>query len=757
MTQAAMLLELALEHHRAGEFQEAYGLYRQVLDQDPDHVDALTLLGTLASQIGDPDAAEALLLKAVVLDPQYPASQANLASLYLDQGRLDLAAPHMEQALELGADDPAILGNAAYLAYLSGNPEQARSRAEQALAKSPQHTQALNVLALCAMDRGGLAEARDLLDEALDIDPEYVEALANRGRVCLALGELEASLESLVQAVRLREDSIALWLLLAECMVALGRTDDAGGVYAHARSLDPTSVDVLKDWGAMLEQTGDCRAAEDKAREGLVLAPSDAGLWNNLGVAQVGRGALRAGIASLRKAVDLDPQAWRIRHNLTGRLMNMLGDAEAALPHLKAIADQRPGTPQHSGYLMGMQYCGSVDAEEIAAAHRDFAALFPVRALTRPVVGSPSPAAGRPMRVGFLSGDFRRHATARFLPPVLTRRAALGWEAVLYSLTPHEDEDTVRFRDMADDFVDGRALTDGALAQRIADDDLDVLFDLSGHTRFGAPAVFASRMARWQGGWIGLDYVWENGLGELDFVLTDAAHIPPEEDDLFRAKVLRLPHAYCYEAPPDAPPVSALPALGTGHVTFGCLNGLFKIGTAVIAEWAGLLHRCTGSRLVLGAPQLDHADSRTRIIELFAAHEIDAGRLTLLGATDPVGMLRRYHDIDIALDPFPYAGGLTTLEALWMGVPVVSAAGDRPAGRHSVSHLGAAGFDDLIAPDRAAVVERTLALAADLPRLAAWRGAARQRMQASSLCDGDRYARLFTQTLRMLIDADGKG
>jgi predicted O-linked N-acetylglucosamine transferase (SPINDLY family) len=235
----------------------------------------------------------------------------------------------------------------------------------------------------------------------------------------------------------------------------------------------------------------------------------------------------------------------------------------------------------------------------------------------------------------------------------------------------------------------------------------------------------------------------------MDWFISDRWETPAGADALYCERLLRLPDGYvCYSAPPDSPEVAPLPAEASGAVTFGCFNNLAKITPATLAAWARVLGRVPASRLVLKTHQFGDPITAARMRDAFAAHGVDPARILTRGSSSHRGQLAQHAEIDIVLDPFPYSGGLTTCEALWMGVPVVTMPGESFASRHSASHLTNAGLADWVAPDVDAYVELAVARAADLPALRRLRAELRPRLKASPLCDAPRFAANLGAALR---------
>ena len=285
------------------------------------------------------------------------------------------------------------------------------------------------------------------------------------------------------------------------------------------------------------------------------------------------------------------------------------------------------------------------------------------------------------------------------------------------------------------------------LAEQVRADRIDVLFDLTGHTGQNRLLVFARKPAPIQVTWIG--YEGTTGLSAMDYIVADDCQIAPGEEGYYREKVLRLPGGdLCYDPPADAPDVGPLPAATRGYVTFASFNNPAKMTSLVVGAWSEILRRVPDSRLMLKFRGMDSPHNRRRFLDRFAAQGITPDRLDLRGFSPHGEYLAQHHDIDIALDPFPFSGSLTTCNSLWMGVPVVACRGATFASRHSWNHLSSVGLAELLAGDVSQYVELAVALAQDLGRLAVIRAELRDRVRVSPLCDGQRVARHLLQAVR---------
>jgi predicted O-linked N-acetylglucosamine transferase (SPINDLY family) len=435
------------------------------------------------------------------------------------------------------------------------------------------------------------------------------------------------------------------------------------------------------------------------------------------------------------------------------------GLADEAAGHFHKALQLRPNaTLAHSNLLMCEQYRQGVTLAALARAHADWdrrhaaAFLGNSRGWERKSDRAPE----RTLRLGFVSADFGIHPVGLFLGHVLEKLGRQSCGIVCYHNRAARDALTHRLAAAADAFNDVFALDDDALADRIRADRIDVLFDLSGHTAGNRLLVFARRPAPIQITWIG--YACTTGMAAMDYLIADPFLVPKQSEVHYRERVLRMPHtSVCFEppSPAEAPAVGLLPALAHGYVTFGSFNSLSKLTPETIATWAEIVRGVPDSRLLLGTSGLGGGRTRARIHEAFAAAGVEPGRVQLRGKMPRSEVLAAYNHMDIALDPFPYSGCMTTCEALWMGVPVVTFPGETMTGRQSLPHLSNVGLTEMIATDRRAYIERAVRLAQDLPHLVGLRAGLREQMLRSPLCDGERFVQHFMALVRGVVAPTG--
>jgi predicted O-linked N-acetylglucosamine transferase (SPINDLY family) len=360
--------------------------------------------------------------------------------------------------------------------------------------------------------------------------------------------------------------------------------------------------------------------------------------------------------------------------------------------------------------------------------------------------------AGRRLRVGYVSADFRQHAVAWFAEPLLAAHDRTCVELYCYAEVASPDTTTERFRALADHWRSTVGVSDASLADMIRDDGIDVLVDLTGHTAGNRMLVFARKPAPVQV-ISPLGHGYTSGLPTMDGFLADSSLVPPGAEALFSERIMRLPRIPLAYAPPDEmPPVGPLPAAENSHVSFGYFGRPERLNDDVVAAWSRILHAVPGSRLVLNSAPYREEAFRELVADRFVAQGIERDRLELIATAPQPRTWAAYGDIDIALDPFPHNAGTTTIEALWLGVPVVSLAGRPSVGRFGAMILHAVGMDEWVSDTVDEYVARAVAAAADLNALAQLRAGLRSRVAQSPLCDAAGLARSVEAAYREFWD-----
>jgi protein O-GlcNAc transferase len=730
-----------------GRFDEAVPFLRRALELEPGYAAAHNNLGNALKGQGDVDGAIACYRRAAELNPGLAEAHANLGNALKERGDLDGAIACYRRAAVLNPGLVAAHYNLGIALGDLGRPEEAIACYRRATEIAPGFAAAHNNLGNALKGLGRSEEAVACYRRAIELSPSYAAAYNNLGTALSGLGRPEEAVACYRRAVALKPDFAEAHDNLGMASSDLGDLEEAIACYRRALELKPDFAEAHNNLGNALKARGGLEEAIGRYRRALELKPDFAEAHGNLGNALRDRGDLEGAIACQRRALELKPDDAGTHGNLGNALRDLGSLDEAVACYHRALELEPDHAAVHSNLLATLHYCPGVTPAALAEAHAEYdrrhAAPVGV-AVARP--GKPRGLPGRP-RLGFVSPDLGRHPVGYFLVRVLENLRRESCETFCYSDRIAQDGLTHRLQAAAAGWRDVIGLNDERLAERIRADWIDILFDLAGHTAGHRLLVFARKPAPIQISWIG--YEGTTGLAAMDYLLADHRMVPPGSERHYRERVLRMPDGYlCYDPPEAAPPVGPPPSLTTGFATFGGFHNPAKITPGVVAVWAEILRAAPGTRLVMKYRGLGDPSVRGRFLDLFAAHGVAPERLDLLPWSSYSDYLAAYDRVDLMLDPFPFSGSAITCESLWMGVPVITHPGETFASRHSLSHLTNVGLTETIARDAKEYVDLAVSLAGDPARLAALRSGLRERMAASPLCDGERFAGHLMSTLR---------
>ena len=595
---------------------------------------------------------------------------------------------------------------------------------------------------------GDAAAAERLFRDVLEANPAHPEALNGMGLVALQTGHEVEAIGLLSRALEAGGERFEVLANLASAYSADDRPKEALPLLRRALAAKPDAFGLHNNLAVALQKLGRLEEAEAAVRRAIALNADHAGSHYNLGQILEAKGWFEAAAAQYRRLLEIEPRHAAARAQLAHALVQ-LGRADEGLALLEEMLSAGREDPvARSTYLLSLHYSTRRSAAEISQAHSNLAVRLET-SLKR-LSPAPPPRAGGRLRVGYLSPDFRRHSVAFFFEPLLAHHDRERFEVFCYHGNTFSDEMTGQLKSLAEHWVECGRLDDAALAARIVQDRIDVLVDLAGPTAGGRMGVFAMKPAPVQAAWLG--YPAATGLATIDARISDARADPQDAPRAGAERIVRLPESYfCYAPPREAPPVAKPPILKKGFPTFGSFNALAKVSDECIALWAGVLARVPRSRLLLKAKALNEPAAHESTAARFAAHGVGAERLVLRRWTAKAAdHLAAYREVDIALDTFPYNGATTTCDALWMGVPVVSLAGERHAARMGLSILSAAGRAEWCVREPARFAEIAASLAEDPSSLGEIRSAMRERLRASALLDAPRFAHDFESLLGAL-------
>ena len=717
-------------------------------------VDAVGRLREAERLIGSGRPAEAEALVRPLLSQQAHRAQAAglLAITALAADRLDDALAHAHEAVAGAAGSARhhfVLGR---VLKARGDRDAAKAAYRQALVVDPRSAEVMVSLGIVLKDGGDLDGALALYDRALALRPALAAAHANRAHVLALQAERrlkdgideppgEAVLDAQGRAVSLDPKNAALHRNYGVLLRQARRYREALEAFNQALTLAPVDVEACIGLGATLGELGGIALESECYLKWLGMNPPNAPVMRALAGAQTLLGEADAALGWAEKALALEPDPVGMMQ--CASVLQQLRRVEASLLHSRRALDDAGRPPEmYAPHLLGLNY-GRDDPAAIEAEHDEFGARVGP-ALDR--AARRSRAAGEPLRVGYVSGDFVRHSVAFFMEPLLEHHDKQRFEIVCYHNNARSDHVTARLKAHGHRWVDCAGLSDEALARQIRADGIDVLVDLSGPTARSRLLMFALAPAPVQVAYLG--YPTRSGVPAIDWRITDAVIDPEGEPAVASERPLRLPKTmFCFR-PDAAPPLAPPPSLATGRITFGSFNNTAKITDRTLALWAGALAAVPGSRLFLKAASMGQASVREGIEAQMALHGIEASRLALQPRRDnDLDHLSLYNEIDIALDTVPYNGATTTCEALWMGLPMVTLRGRTHAGRMGASLLEAIGRPEWIAHDAASFAEIAASLGSAPALLAAWRENARDQLRTTPLLEHAAFTRHFEVAL----------
>jgi predicted O-linked N-acetylglucosamine transferase (SPINDLY family) len=667
--------------------------------------------------------------------------------------------------------------------HQNGRLDEAAGHYKDVLKAEPQNIIAHSNLGAAYNDLGQLAEAMAWHDKALAIDPKNVEAHNNKGNTLKALGRLEDSITCFQKAIILKPDLAQVHYNLGTVFQDLGQLPEAADCFQKAIVLHPDYADAHNNLGNVHKDLGRFDDAITSYRKSLALRPNHAathnnfgdglreqGLWDealacfrkalelepdlaeahsNLGHVLQEFGQLDEAVESVRKAISLKPD-YAEAHNTLGNILNSLGQLEEAIACYEKAIDLKPDFPlARNNHLHGMLYLPKITNQELFRAHRRIAGEFvfegrlPVQQpdLTRPP--------GSRLRIGYVSSDFHGHPVGRNVLPLISNHDHDQFEIFCYSEATKHDDTTDQFMHHADHWRVIKTQSNAEVAEQIRKDGINIMVYLGGYFDSNRPSIARHRPAPVQ---VSMHAGGTTALDEMDFWLSDAVLHPDTTTELFTEELVQLPNFYAYPIPEDTPQMSALPVDENGFVTFVSFNKPCKMTDDVLDLWSEILTALPDARLHLKFKNYLATKSLSqRIMARFEHNAITPDRIALLAGVDTVqDHLALYTQADIALDTFPFSGATTTFQALWMGVPVISLAGERFITRMGASLSLHTGIDGVTAQSTDEYVEQAVALANDRPRLRELRASLRERLGTSPLCDGPGYARNLENAFKIM-------
>lgn len=719
---ADQLVQTGLAHHQAGDLVQANAAYQAALKTDPAHPDALHLLGMIAHQVGNHELATELISLAIQIKPDSPNYFCNLGSVLQSQGKIGEAIAHFRHATTLEPNNALLHYN----------------------------------LAFALQTHGQLQAAADSYCKALLLTPSHIESLSNLGHTLRALGKLDQAIESYRQAVSIAPEHAEMHFNLGTALSAQGNFVSAVNSYQQAIKISPDYAQAHCNLGAALLAQKKFDSAVESYQRAISINPNLAEAHYNLGIAFNAQNKLDAAISSFRRTLELQPEFVECYCNLGNALRASGNLNEAVKCYQKALAIKPDYANAYSNLLFLESYHATISPAEYLKHARGWEqACLPaeVRQAALDKKFSRQPLSGRRIKVGYVSGDFRKHAVSYFIEQLFANHNRSQIEIFAYSNNRTRDDVTERLNTLVDHWIDIVSMSDLEVCQRMELDGIDILIDLSAHSAHNRLGVFASRAAPVQASYL---YFASTGLSEMDYWIGDDILTPPELDDHFSEHVWRLPRSWLSYKPLTEAPLPQWKPSSDGTIWLGSFNNLGKITPLTLNLWARILLALPKAKLLLKNKDLADDSNRRRILSELAALGIDAKRIDLQPGTNWEDYMTQHDRLDIALDPVGgHGGGTSTCDALWMGVPVVHLLGDHVGSRFAASLINAVGHSEWIAHSETEYAEKVITLAKNVELRKQLRFSQRDAMARSPLCDArglanaleNAYSTMFTSWL----------
>ncbi len=741
-------LQLAISRHQAGEFQEAGQHYLAVLQADPHHGDANYNMGIMAMQMKQPAASLPYFAAALDVDPscgQYWLSyiEALFQSGQMDDARqlLILARNQGLQGAEVDALTAKLEAGVENVDSMDSAPPAVQKRTHKGKTPGNREINALMTL----FSAGRLKEAEKQARLMTVHYPTYG----------LGWKLLGASIENSVQALAPMQKAAALLpndfevhYNLSLILYELGRLDEACTSYRRVIQVNPAYAPAYNNLGVTLQEMGKFDEAETSFRQAIEVDPNYTNALHNLGLVLQVLNRLAEAEEIHRRTLQLDPEHAAAHCNLGIVLLNAGNNDAAAKSFRRALQIKPNFLVAHNNLIFCLDMADNTSLAELQH-ERDKWAEAHATPLWQETTHANNCDPNRRLRIGYISADLREHSAAKVFGGVLTQYDRSQFDVIAYSnFNGKDDRYTELFKNNVTVWRSIVAVPDESVVQMIRDDNIDILVDLSGHTAGNRLLVFARKPAPIQ--ITALGYAAGTGMRAMDVFLTDAVMVPPQEQHYYREKVKYLPCALSLFSMDPFPPLNALPALTAPTITFGTFNRLAKSSEETYRTWARILQAIPESRLLLKTKELNDDATRSLVLEKFTRAGIAPERIIMQGGTTWYEHMQAYHQIDIALDPFPHGGGVTALEGLMMGVPLITHRFPSLTGRVSASVMTTLGMTDWIAETKEQYVEIAIQKTRDLQSLAALRQQLRDRLNSSVMGNQTLFVRAVEQQYRTL-------
>lgn len=738
-TDQSALFDEAADLQQRGALAEAAARYRTIIHNDPRHMEALYQLAWVCCRQGQLAEGVDLARRAIAEEPRRARWHVLLGRALAELGEMRDALASFDRAIAYENSHAEVYCDRGVVLTQLGRVGEAIESYRRAIALQPEVPTHWCSVGAAQSELEDYEEALASFDRALALAPNYAEAHVGRATALIRLQRADAARANLEQALAIAPDHVAALVSYGDLLRTFGRRDEALASYDRALALAPNEVLALIGRAIVLETLQRPEEALASLDHALTMVPPDA---NSLSMRGHLLRLLRRhdeALATLNHALEIEPDHAEALGDRGSVLLDLGRPSDAIHSYRRALAIA-PRPEVHSRLIAALNFDPDVSAADQRAErlqwNEQHARVFAADILPHRNV----PNHHRRLRVGYIGSAFNHQATTYTFASAIVHRDVERFEVVCYANDADQDAITGQLRASADTWRQIDGWSDASIANCIRGDGIDILVDLAGHSGGQRLLVFARKPAPIQvTGWgdpIG------TGIASMDYVFVDPVLTPADQRTFLVEKPYELPSALGYWMPEPLPDLSQLPAMSRGYVTFGSFNRIAKIQDPVVRSWAAILRAVPNARLLIQSElEFDDGGRRLDIEDVFADEGVNASRIRFCGLRGRTEDLAKYGEVDIALDPFPYSDGETTLDALSMGVPVITLAGRTISSRLAASSLTTLGLTDFVTTQRRDYVDVAVGMARDVTALAYLRVSLRSLLASSIIGDPVRYAR----------------
>ncbi|MBF0382091.1 MAG: tetratricopeptide repeat protein [Magnetococcales bacterium] len=740
-------INLAVEYFNGGNFNECEKLCGAILHEAPNHVDAINLLGVIAQRVNRHDLALEQFSRAIKIDNSNALLYLNLGISQNSLGQHNEAIESYQKAISLKADDAQFHYNMGLALLKVGDLAKGALSFTKALSINPDYVESLCDLGYTQHLLGDSDEGMANLQRAITLQPNFINAHYNLGVVLQDQGEFDKAVERYKKSITIVPDFFNPHYNIGVIKQAQGKIDEAIIYFKNSINIQPDYPQAHYNLGVVLQEKRLIDDAIQSYKKAISIKPDYAQAHSNLGTALQEIGCYEEGVESFKIAIAIQPDLVEAHYNFAYTMQEHGKFDDAIASYKRALTIEPDYVAAHNNLICCIDFVADVTVDDFKVERENWARQHAdkLRTYWSPFKNSPEP--GRKLRLGYVGADFLHHSAARIFGPMLMNYDSDNFQVFCYAGNAKEDELTAKFKASATGWLSTHRIGDARLAEIIKDDGIDILVDLAGHTKGNRLLTFARKPAPVQiSAW---GYPLGTGMSAMDYLFGDSFFIPLADRHMYKEKVIDIPCAIHLHQGSLFPPVTELPASESGYITFGAFNRIEKYNKEVYTVWAEILNRIPNAKLLIKTAKLDNKKRVVEIEEFFHNKGVAKNRLILLGRTSHHEHLNAHKRIDIMLDPFPHNSGMTSLESLRMGVPVLTCEKKiRCPASSALLHI--MGLDEWNTQSINEYVAKAVKFAGDIDYLKTLRGQLRSRFDNSVLGDSQLYVKKVETIYRQL-------